>query len=70
MKPIFAAAAVVIAGFAVLATAQAGSIKLNLTQGEKVISSREATPQNCQMMKTWKYDYNGNLYLKKVRVCA
>jgi hypothetical protein len=40
MKPIFAAAAVVIAGFAVLATAQAGSIKLNLTQGEKVISSR------------------------------
>ena len=36
---------------------------------EKAIVTRYDVP-GCRIEKTLKYDYNGNPYMKKVRVCA
>jgi hypothetical protein len=71
---------VVFAGLALAATAalmvapsEAGSVRKPVS--EQAISLTGAqqnadTSASCRMKRVVKYDYAGNLYLKKVRVCA
>lgn len=59
-------------GFA--AVSQAG-ISLRPTQAQQAGAEEKATitrydVPGCRIEKTLKYDYNGNPYMKKVRVCA
>lgn len=58
-----------------LAPAMAGSIKLRFDHSHNVIRIENgwrasAESPACRTGKFLKYDYSGNPYLKKVRVCA
>jgi len=60
---------------AALAPSAAGSIKLRFDHRNNVIRiengwSASADAPACRTGKFLKYDYSGNPYLKKVRVCA
>jgi hypothetical protein len=74
-KIFFAILAASITAFAMLAPAHAGAFKPGFARGPNVIRiddnwhARVLTPA-CWTKRMLKYDYAGNLYLKKVRVCA
>jgi hypothetical protein len=65
----------VVALAAAFAPAMAGAVKVRFDHGHNVLRIESgwraslATP-SCWTKKSLKRDYNGNLYLKKVRVCA
>ena len=65
----------VVALAAAFVPAMAGSVKLRFDHGHNVLRLESgwraslATP-SCWTKKMLKRDYSGNLYLKKVRVCA
>jgi len=74
-KVIFAGFAAIIAAVAMVAPTEAGSIKLRFDHGQNVIRIHddwhaEVVAPACWTKKVLKHDYAGNLYLKKVRICA
>jgi hypothetical protein len=69
---VFAAGAV---AFAALAPANANSTDHDVVGGNNVVRIRggwrtEALTPPCWVKRSWKYDYSGKPYLKKVRICA
>ncbi len=72
---LFAIIAAFTAAFAALAPAEANSVDVRFLHGNNVIRigddlRAELLTPPCRIEKSWKYDYSGNAYLKKVRICA
>lgn len=73
-KVTFAVLAAVIAGGALVAPTEASAIVMRFGKGDGLRIGDAAIAKGprrvCEMRTMWNYDYSGNLYLKKVRVCA
>ena len=74
-KLLFAIIAVSATAFAALAPAEANSVDVRFLHGNNVVRINEGLraelpKPSCWIKKSWKYDYSGNAYLKKVRICA
>jgi len=74
-KILFAVLAAGATAFAALAPADASSTDHSFVGSKNVVRIRdgwrtEALAPPCWVKKSWKYDYAGQPYLKKVRICA
>lgn len=72
---LFAILAAAGTAFAALAPAVANSVDPGLEKSDGVAEVRgdwqtAISPQGCRVEISWKYDYSGKPYLKKIRICA
>ncbi|MGV3548534.1 hypothetical protein [Rhizobium sp.] len=75
MRKVLVTAVVIGAGAVGFAAVSQAGISLRPSQSveARVLTERHADkyqPANCRIEKTLSYDFDGNPYMKKVRICA